>query len=578
MSATLSPTRQAASSIYAAFHRYSEEFLSITRRARTRFECREWGGAQADAVERLTLYGRTVDDVVNAVKGVLAGDLRNRSAWRQMKQWYAQFTSDRADAEIAWTFFSSVTRRVFGTVGVNQDIEFVGRDFDRVSTAAGRPIHATYPCDGPLFPVIRWILDDLKFGGRFPDLARDAGAAAAVIEAHLAVSAREPVESFEMLPFLFYRNTRAFLVGRIRTETGFLPLIFALTHPADGIRVDAVLPTADEASIVFGFTRSYFHAISDHPRAVVDFLQTIMPHKRRDELYTSIGYNKHGKTELYRSLLHHLANDPAARFVAAEGDKGLVMSVFALPSFSVVFKVIKDRFGQPKTTSRQAVREKYHLVFVHDRVGRLADAQEFERLTFPRDRFDEAVLEELAREAPSSLELTGREVTIKHLYTERQVTPLNLFLRRSPPEQAVDAIVDYGAAIKELAAANIFTGDMLLKNFGVTRHGRVIFYDYDELCLLTDCTFRHLPQATNPEDELGAEAWFPVSDRDVFPEEFRPVVSLPGPVGQAFAAAHEDLLTVEFWRGMQERQAAGEEPDVMPYRQERRLRADGPRG
>jgi isocitrate dehydrogenase kinase/phosphatase len=300
-----------------------------------------------------------------------------------------------------------------------------------------------------------------------------------------------------------------------------------------------------------------------------------MPLKRVDELYTSIGYNKHGKTELYRHLQRHLAHDPHARFEPAPGDKGLVMTVFALPTFNIVFKVIKDRFGFPKNITRDAVREKYHFVFVHDRVGRLADAQEFELLTFPRNRFSPAVLDELQRDAAGSIELSDEHVVIRHCYTERLVTPLNLYLRRSDPAAAADAIVDYGNAIKELAAANVFTGDMLLKNFGVTRHGRVIFYDYDELCLLTECTFRTLPAARTPEDELAADAWFPVSDGDVFPEEFRAMVSLPGPLGEAFAAAHDDLLTVEFWQSMQDQWRTGQVVDVRPYRAERRLRRDG---
>lgn len=268
--------------------------------------------------------------------------------------------------------------------------------------------------------------------------------------------------------------------------------------------------------------------------------------------------------------MQHL-RDSDARFEEAEGDKGLVMTVFALPSLNLVFKVIRDRFGFPKNIGRQAVIDRYNFVFVRDRVGRLADAQEFEHLALPRERFDPEVLDELLREAASSVRLEGDRVVVQHCYTERLVTPLNLFLKRAGPGDARHAIIDYGNAIKDLAAANIFTGDMLLKNFGVTRHGRVIFYDYDELCLLTDCTFRPLPRPATLEDEMAGEAWFYVGERDVFPEEFRPLVSLPGPLGEAFRRAHEDLLDLPFWTGMQERQRAGEIVDVRPYREDRRL-------
>src|SRR6185503_2509662 len=106
------------------------------------------------------------------------------------------------------------------------------------------------------------------------------------------------------------------------------------------------------------------------------------------------------------------------------------------------------------------------------------------------------------------------------LYTERRMTPLNLYLREVDSRHAQDAIVDYGEAIKDLARTNIFPGDMLLKNFGVTRHRRVIFYDYDELCLLTTCHFRDLPAARDDLEETGAEPWYYVGPHDIFPEEF----------------------------------------------------------
>jgi isocitrate dehydrogenase kinase/phosphatase len=307
------------------------------------------------------------------------------------------------------------------------------------------------------------------------------------------------------------------------------------------------------------------------PRAMVEFLRSIMPLKRVDELYTAIGFNKHGKTELYRSLMQDLER-PETRFAFAEGDEGMVMAVFMLPSFNTVFKIIKDSFGAPKNTTRQAVMDKYHFVFVRDRVGRLADAQEFEHLEFPRRCFPDDLLEYLLSVAGSTVRIESDRVIIRQLYTERRVTPLNLFLRGADEAAACEAVLDYGNAIKDLAAADIFTGDMLLKNFGVTRHGRVICYDYDELCLLSECRFRRLPQPSSIEEEFAAEPWFHVGETDVFPEEFRAFLVPPGRVRDAFLAAHGDLLDVELWQGVQGRLAAGEVFDVFPYRRSARLR------
>jgi isocitrate dehydrogenase kinase/phosphatase len=337
--------------------------------------------------------------------------------------------------------------------------------------------------------------------------------------------------------------------------------------------------TPNEASVVFGFSWSYFRVDVPRPRELVDFLSSIMPFKRIDELYNGIGYNKHGKTELFRNIVAYL-QDPDARFAFAEGDEGMVMAVFTLPAFNLVFKIIKDSFGAPKNTTRQAVMEKYHFVFVRDRVGRLADAQEFEHLEFPRRCFPDDLLAYLLGVAARTVRVEGDRVIVRHVYTERRVTPLNIFLRDADSAAAREAVIEYGNAIKDLAAADIFTGDMLLKNFGVTRNGRVICYDYDELCLLSECRFRRIPPPTTYEDELSAEPWFSVGEYDVFPEEFDAFLVPPGELRDTFLGAHGDLLDVAFWHRAQERLGAGEVVDVFPYRRSALLRrgADGERG
>jgi isocitrate dehydrogenase kinase/phosphatase len=373
-----------------------------------------------------------------------------------------------------------------------------------------------------------------------------------------------------MLRSVFYRNKGAYLVGRIRVNGEVIPLVLPLLHAERGIVVDAVLMTSDEASVVFGFSWTYFRVDSPRPRALVEFLASIMPLKQINELYTAIGYNKHGKTELYRGLLRHLQG-PDARFAFVEGEEGMVMAVFTLPSFNVGFKIIKDSFGAPKNTTRRAVMGKYQFVFVRDRVGRLADAQEFEHLDFPRRCFPDELLAYLLQVAGTTVRVEGERVVVRHLYTERRVTPLNLFLRDGNHVDAHAAMLDYGNAIKDLAAADIFTGDMLAKNFGVTRHGRVICYDYDELCLVSECRFRRIPAPTSLEEEFAAEPYFYVGEQDVFPEEFGAFLVPPGELRDAFLKAHGDLLDVTFWTKVQQQLARGEIVDVFPYRREARL-------
>jgi isocitrate dehydrogenase kinase/phosphatase len=570
---TLRPVAAAAAAIHAAYVEYERGFEQITGRARARFERRDWAGAQADATERLELYKSHVDAAVADVHDILEDAVMERTVWAAMKSDHAARTADRPDAELAETFFNSVTRRVFSTVGVDPAIEYLEWSRGHVD-AADPEIYQTHAVSTVDPALVRRILLALPWSVPYAQLERDAVLVAELIDARIrgVLGAPGPVK-LDLLRSVFYRNKGAYLVGRMRAGEEIIPLVLPLLHAERGIVVDAVLMTSDEASIVFGFSWTYFRVDSPRPRALVDFLGSIMPLKQVNELYTSIGYNKHGKTELYRGLLLHLER-PDARFAFVEGDEGMVMAVFTLPSFNVVFKIIKDSFGAPKNTTRRAVMEKYQFVFVRDRVGRLADAQEFEHLEFPRRCFPDELLGYLLEVAGSTVRVEADRVIVRHLYTERRVTPLNLFLGDAHEDAARQAVIDFGNAIKDLAAADIFTGDMLAKNFGVTRHGRVICYDYDELCLLSECRFRRIPPPSSIEEEFAAEPWFYVAEQDVFPEEFNAFLVPPGRTRDAFLEAHGDLLDIRFWQRVQRRLAEGEVVDVFPYRREARLQRE----
>ena len=561
----------AASAIHTAYERWTSGFEEITRRARERFERRDWRGAQADATARLALYRIHLDGAVADVSDILEDAVLERTRWAAVKARHQEGLAGRPDAELARTFFNSVTRRIFSTVGADPAIEYLDPAPD---TGGEWDHHLLLSHHGAVEgSLVCALLESYPWSVTYAQLGRDADDVAAIIRERLADAGGEGPVTIEMLRPVFYRNKGAYLVGRVRRGELVLPLVLPLISTERGIVVDAVLMTENEASIVFGFSWSYFRVEAPRPGAMINFLRTIMPLKRVDELYTAIGFNKHGKTELYRSLMAELER-PEARFAFAEGDEGMVMAVFTLPAWSVIFKIIKDTFGAPKNTTRQAVMEKYHFVFVRDRVGRLADAQEFEHLEFPRRCFPDELLEYLLSVAGATVRVEDDRVIVRQLYTERRVTPLNLFLRDADEAAACEVLLDYGNAIKDLAAADIFTGDMLLKNFGVTRNGRVICYDYDELCLLSECRFRRLPEPTSLEEELAAEPWFHVGEMDVFPQEFRAFLVPPGTVRDAFLAAHGDLLEVRFWQGVQQRLTAGEVVDVFPYRRSARLRRD----
>jgi isocitrate dehydrogenase kinase/phosphatase len=299
-----------------------------------------------------------------------------------------------------------------------------------------------------------------------------------------------------------------------------------------------------------------------------------MPKKPRAELYMAIGLAKQGKTLFYRDLHYHLKHS-TDRFIVAPGIKGMVMLVFTLPSFPYVFKVIRDHFAPPKETDRQTVMDKYLTVKLHDRVGRMADTLEYSRVALPLERLDPALIDELQSECGSLIEFDGDQIVIGHLYIERRMEPLNIHVegcRRAGDEESLrTALREYGQAIKELAGAGIFPGDMLLKNFGVTRHDRVVFYDYDEIQPITDVNFLRIPPARSYEEELSAEPYWRVGEHDVFPEQFdRFLVSDPR-AREMFYEHHRDLLDPRFWQAKQEIVRAGELEDVFPYAEEVRF-------
>ncbi|MBE2223996.1 MAG: bifunctional isocitrate dehydrogenase kinase/phosphatase [Anaerolineae bacterium] len=561
----------AANAIHDAFSVYRTEFKEYTHHSKQLFEARDWLGAQENARARLDLYRRVVDDVEAAIREILGERITSRLVWASAKAVYSGLIINRNAWEQAETFFNSVTRRVFTTVGVDEQIEFVATDFDSPPTPSQQPVYLTFTRKTSTIDLFTDILTAYEFSVPYQNLARDCARIAEAVASRLReIGALRFVSQVEMVRSLFFRGKGAYLVGRMFSGSHMIPLALALVNGKDGVYVDAVLLHETDVSILFSFTRSYFHVAVERPFDLVRFLKSILPRKRDAELYISIGYNKHGKTELYRDLLHHLAasND---KFEIAQGEKGMVMTVFAMPAYDVVFKIIKDRFAHPKKNTRQGVMDKYRLVFRHDRAGRLIDAQEFEFLQFERNRFEDDLLAELLEVAPSMVCVEGEFVIIKHCYVERAIIPLNIYLSDAIEEAAIHATIDYGNAIKDMAITNIFPGDMLLKNFGVTRHGRVVFYDYDELCLLDTCNFRQIPQSPYYEDDFASEPWFPVADNDYFPEEFEQFMGLNGRLRDIFRDHHGDLFDYRYWQSIQNRLKAGEVIDIFPYAQKRRL-------
>jgi len=561
---------RAAALVLDAFLDYNERFSDITRRARRWFERRNWRQAQIDVVWRLDLYDECLAETLARLELLLDDRIRARAVWKATRDEYAKLIEPLLDRELFKTFFNSLSRRFFHTSGVDSDIEFVALDAEPLAGATEPVARNTYVADGDLGEVCTRLLGDYPFANGYADLPASGKAIADALTECFGIPGGHAVLRIELLRTPFFRERRAYLVGRLlagRAAAGaeWSPLVIALVNETGGVRADAVLTEMAHVSALFGFSRSYFLADLPGVGDTVAFLHALMPHKPIGELYTVLGRAKQGKTERYRALFRHLAEHPDERLVHADGARGMVMTVFTPTSYPVVFKVIRDAFAYPKDSARRNVEEKYRMVFRYGRIGRLVDAQEFRYFRFPLRQVDPGLLDELLGECAEAVAVDGGDLLVKHCYVERRLRPLNLYVREVPFEAALAAVLDYGQAVKDLALSNIFPGDLLLKNFGVSTRGRVIFYDYDELCLVEQCRFRRVPPAREEDETRPLDEWLSVRHDDVFPELFPRFLGVSAALRDALLAAHPEIFDPAWWQAAQSRLAAGELVDVPPY-------------
>lgn len=567
------PLEQAvAETILQRFESFYSRFLEITRGSKSRFENSDWLGVQLAGRERIRLYDHHVGATASSIRQMMGEHHATQALLKRVKGAFSDLLPHCENYEVAESFFNSVYRRIFRHRNIRDENLYIHPFLSRGEHPDLGSLLRVYRTDLAHLPqTLSQLLGDYSFTLPYEDKQRDI----VDIHHHLAENGpqilHEEPFTIELLKEVFYRNKGAYLVGLIRVKGQVLPFILPLLSTGQSIYVDTVIFEPAIASIVFGFARAYFMVYAPVPALFVIFLRQIMPHKADYEIYNAIGCQKHGKTELYRHYQQHLAQS-REQFVIAPGIKGMVMSVFTLPSYDVVFKVIKDEFTPPKEVSHAQVKEKYRLVKQHDRVGRMADTQEFTNFEFPLERISPELLAELKAVAPSALTLTSDKLVIKHLYTERKMIPLNLYLDKADEQQTRLALEEYGNAIKQLAAANIFPGDMLFKNFGVTRHGRVVFYDYDEICYMTECNFRQIPPPRYPEDEWSAEPWYSVAPNDIFPEEFATFLLQKPQVREIMMQLHKELFDASYWQKLQGNIKEGLFEDVYPYRRKKRFK------
>ena len=588
-----------AKAMMDGFNRHYRLFRTESARAKHRFETADWHGQQRAQRERIEFYDLRVREASKRLEREFKAGEQPMDIWQQVKLHYIGLLVNHHQPELAETFFNSVTTKILHRSYFQNDFIFVrpavSTEYIENDESESRPTYRCYyPGAGNLPAVLVQMVQDFDLRVAFDDLARDAAWVHAAMAARLGDAKLRANFQLQVLTGLFFRNKGSYVVGKL--INGFNEFAFALPvlhNRAGKLVIDAALFGEDDLLMLFSFARAYFMVDMEIPSAYVHYLHGMMPRKPRNEIYNALGLAKQGKTLFYRDFLHHLRHS-SDQFRIAPGIKGMVMLVFDLPSFPYVFKVIKDFYPPQKDTSREKIKSKYLLVKQHDRVGRMADTLEYSEVGFPRDRFEDELIAEIQKFAPSQLEICDRdgdgrvEVIIKHVYIERRMIPLNIYLQEafdaggaepSPApgaptrarEQIDRGVIEYGNAIKDLVAANIFPGDMLWKNFGITRHGKVVFYDYDEIEYITDCNFRRVPTPRNEEDEMSGEVWYSVGPKDVFPETFGPFLLGNPAVRAVFMKHHADLLDAAFWQGHKERILAGHVFDVFPYERDKRF-------
>lgn len=562
--------------IFKGFQKHFALFQEITAGAKKRFEDADWKTVQGASRERIYFYDKRVAETLEELHEQFDIQELDEPLWQRIKMNYIHLLLNHKQPELAETYYNSVFCHLFHRRYYNNNNIFVRSSISTEYIDTGQ---AAYKCYYPVTLGLRKtfiaILRSFDLNLPFEDIRRDLRNIVRTLSEHLSSRPRRAELNFHInvLSSLFFRNKAAYIIGTATNGNDRVPFIVPILNNGNGgLYVDTLLLDKSDLSAVFSFSRAYFMVESQAPSVVVDFLLDMLPSKTKAELYSAIGLHKQGKTAFYRDFLQHLRHSED-NLIVAPGAKGMVMMVFTQPSYPYVFKIIRDSFEPPKDVTREMVKRRYQLVKEHDRVGRLADTLEYSDVAIPKARFDSELLDELFETCGKSLEMDGDLVVIKHVYIERRMKPLNLYLSVAPEAELDQVVFGYGQAIKQMAAVNIFPGDMLPKNFGLTRYDRVVFYDYDEICYLTECNFRHIPPSAYIEDEMSSEPWYSVGVNDVFPEEFTSFFLSHPRVRDRFLHYHEDLLTVEYWQQKQANIRSGIYEDIFPYPRQKRFMA-----
>lgn len=561
-----------ATLILAGFNRHFRIFTVYNKKAARYFAKSQFQDAYQASIEQIDLYDCRVQECVAGIKETFKIQELDEALWQATKIAYMHKLYNHLQPELAESFFNSVFCQLFNRRYYNNDYIFFNAAINTQDIQTRYPDYRSYyPTENDFKQTIEKLLTDIPIKLPYEDLSRDTERVEEAIRNYQQqFSSLNHFFQINILTPVFYRNKGAYCIGRLVNNNKTYPFVISLLSRHHQLYVDAFLDDEYDISNIFSFARAYFKVDFPVPSALVRFLKTLLPNKNIADLYTAIGFHKQGKNEFYRGFIYHLrhSND---QFITAPGIEGMVMNVFTLPSYPYVFKLIKDPSHIKKDIQPQTVKNCYQLVKRKDRVGRMADVWEFSHVAFPLARFSDTCLAQLHTTCASSLSTEGDYLIIKHLYIERRMIPLNLYIDKVAETEQQRILQEYGQAIKDIAGAGLFAGDLLIKNFGVTHHGRVVFYDYDEIVPMAQCNFRTIPVPQTELQEMASEPWYTVAENDIFPEEFEFYILTHHHHKQFFKKHHANLLTANYWQQIQQNLAIGILPDIFPYNIQKRF-------
>ena len=561
--------------ILQEFDAYYSESRHIPALAQQAFENRDPGQSLELSRRRLSIYSEVIEALGPKLLQSFPDLNKNEKLWKKVEKIYLPLIKGRYESDLASAFVNSARRMVCQGEWLFVDYGFIQPA--KKPADFSKDIRRDYPGGAKVSAETVW--DILKIPGFkifYQDIQEDAHLIADKVNRDLKLGGRkaDAVKSIQMINAGFFRNRGAYLVGRIQLkDDSFKPFIIALLNDKDGIYADAVLTSRAHAHNIFSSTLANFHVTNARYHELAAFLHTIMPRRSLGLHYSTIGFNHVGKVAVMNEIKDQIFEN-MEKFEPAVGHPGTVAIAFSSPSSTYTLKVLRDKptaqYKWGKFEGTQSVFNKYNRVHEINRTGSMLDNLIYYNLRFDDDWFDKPLLEELLSQASETVIRHGNTIIFKHLITQAKMIPIPTYIKSATRAKARMAIANLGHCIKNNAAANVFNKDLDARNYGIGDYMKVYLFDYDALEPFTTIKIRTNQDRFDGEEDVPD--WFFEEGEVFLPEEIEVGLRIEDrELSKYFRDVHGDLLTVEYWEGIQQTLKDGYVPATSAYPEDCRL-------